>query len=47
MQSNENRISEDQYNYLKRATKDFGVISIKETMLELNRLQKAIEQDLK
>ena len=47
MQSKENRISEDQFNYLKRATKDFGVISIKETMLELNRLQKAIEQDLK
>ena len=46
MQSKENRISEDQFNYLKRATKDFGVISIKETMLELNRLQKAIEQDL-
>ena len=46
MQSKEKRISDDQFNYLKRATKDFGVISIKETMLELNRLQKAIEQDL-
>ena len=39
-------MSDEDFNYMKRASKDFSSATIAELGREINKLSKAIEQDL-